>query len=77
MEEAGFAGNKLELKDLQGDAAAGKCVFNLELVELEGPENALKKFEASELEDSEEGGSAGNKLADVGLEDLQGDEAAA
>ena len=77
MEETGFAGNKLELKDLPGDAAAGKYVFNLELVELEGPENTLKKFDASELEDSEEGGSAGNKLANVGLEDLQGGEAAA
>ena len=78
-EEGGSAGNKLSdevLEDLPGVDAAGKPVFELQLDDLVGAVTSMKELVGSELEGSEEGGSAGNKLADVVLEDLPGVEAA-
>ena len=79
-EEGGSAGNKLTdvvLEDLPGVEATGKPVSELQMADLVGEVTSMKELVGSELEGSEEGGSAGNKLTDVGLEDLQGGEAAA
>ena len=77
-EEGGSAGNKLSddvREDLPGSDAAGKPVSELQLAELVGAVTSMKELVGSELEGSEEGGSAGNKLNDVVLEDLPGGEA--
>ena len=78
-EEGGSAGNKLTdvvLEDLPGVEATGKPVSELQLADLVGAVTSLMELVGSELEGSEEGGSAGNKLTDVVLEDLPGVEAA-
>ena len=77
-EEGGSDGNKLSdevLEDLPGVEAAGKPVSELQLADLVGAVTSMKELVGSELEGSEEGGSAGNKLTDVVLEDLPGVEA--
>ena len=77
-EERGFAGNKVTdvvREDLPGGEATGNPVSELQLADLVGAVTSLKELEGSDLEGSEEGGSAGNKLADVVLEDLPGGEA--
>ena len=77
-EEGGSAGNKLTddvLEDLPGGDAAGKPVSELQLADLVGAITSMKELVGSELEGSEEGGSAGNKITDVVLEDLPGGEA--
>ena len=77
-EEGGSAGNKLSddvREDLPGSDAAGKPVSELQLADLVGAVTSMKELVGSELEGSEEGGSAGNKLTDVVLEDLPGGEA--
>ena len=48
----------------------------LQLADLVGAVTSLKELEVSELEGSEEGGSAGIRLADDVLEDLPRDETA-
>ena len=78
-EEGGSAANKLTdvvLEDLPGGEATGKPVSELQLADLVGAVTSLKELEVSELEGSEEGGSAGNRLADDVLEDLPRDEIA-
>ena len=77
-EEGGSAGNKLSddvREDLPGSDAAGKPVSELQLADLVGAVTSMKELVGSELEGSEEGGSTGNKLTDVVLEDLPGGEA--
>ena len=77
-EEGGSVGNKLAdvvREDLPGGEATGKPVFELQLADLVGAVTSMKELEGSELESWEKGGSAGNKLTDVVLEDLPGGEA--
>ena len=64
------------LEDLPGVEATGKPVSELQLADLVGAVTSLMELEETELEGSEEGGSAGNKLTDVVREDLPGGEAA-
>ena len=78
-EEGGSAGNKLTdvvLEDLPGVEATGKPVSELQLADLVGAVTSLMELEGLEVEGSEEGGSAGNKLADDVLDDLPGGNAA-
>ena len=77
-EEGGSTRNKLAddvREELPDGMATGKPVSELQLPDLVDAVTSLKELVGSELEGSEEGGSAGNKLADVVLEDLQGGEA--
>ena len=63
------------LEDFPGVEAAGKLVSELQLADLVGAVTSLKELVGSELEGSEEGGFAGNKLTNVVREDLPGGEA--